>query len=43
MLRVAHGQQQAHSMKRSWNEVVFSVGGIRLAAQTEDVEGVALD
>jgi len=27
--------------KRLWNVVVFSVGGVKLAARTEDVEGVS--
>ncbi|MEK7236575.1 MAG: chemotaxis protein CheW [Nitrospirota bacterium] len=41
MLRAARGQQQAQATKRSWNVVVFSVGGIKLAARTEDVGGVS--
>lgn len=41
MLRAAHGQQQAQTTKRSWNVVVFSVGGVKLAARTEDVGGVS--
>lgn len=41
MLRAARGQQQAQATKRSWNLVVFSVGGLRLAARTEDVGGVS--
>jgi chemotaxis signal transduction protein len=41
MLRSAHGQQQAHTTKRSWNVVVFSVGGMKLAARTEDVGSVS--
>ena len=41
MLRAARGQQQALSAKRLWNVVVFSVGGVKLAARTEDVEGVS--
>ncbi|RPH81000.1 MAG: hypothetical protein EHM80_03745 [Nitrospiraceae bacterium] len=41
MLRAARGQQQAQGVKRSWNVVVFSVGGMKLAARTEDVEGVS--
>ncbi|MEP6958993.1 MAG: chemotaxis protein CheW [Nitrospirota bacterium] len=40
MLRAARGQQQAQATKRSWNVVLFSVGGIKLAARTEDVGGV---
>jgi chemotaxis signal transduction protein len=42
MLRAARGQQQAQATKRSWNVVVFSVGGVTLAARTEDVGGVSL-
>ena len=41
MLRAARQQDQAVSAKRSWNVVVFSVGGHKLAARTEDVGGVA--
>ena len=41
MLRAAHGQQHAQATKRSWNVVVFSVGGMKLAAQTEDVGSVS--
>jgi chemotaxis signal transduction protein len=41
MLRAARGQQQAQATKRSWNVVVFSVGGMKLAARTEDVGGVS--
>jgi chemotaxis signal transduction protein len=41
MLRSARQQQQATATKRSWNLVVFSVGGLTLAARTEDVGGVA--
>ena len=41
MLRAARGQQQALSAKRLWNVVVFSIGGVKLAARTEDVEGVS--
>jgi len=41
MLRAARGQQYAQATKRSWNVVVFSVGGIKLAARTEDVGGVS--
>ena len=41
MLRAAHGQQQAQTTKRSWNVVLFSVGGVKLAARTEDVGGVS--
>ncbi len=40
MLRAARGQQ-AHTTKRSWNVVVFSIGGMKLAARTEDVGGVS--
>ncbi|HTL60839.1 MAG TPA: chemotaxis protein CheW [Nitrospira sp.] len=41
MLRAARQQDQAVIGKRSWNVVVFSVGGKKLAARTEDVGGVA--
>ena len=41
MLRAAHGQQHAQATKRSWNVVVFSIGGMKLAARTEDVGGVS--
>ncbi|MFI5247083.1 MAG: chemotaxis protein CheW [Nitrospirales bacterium] len=41
MLRSARGQQQAHTTKRSWNVVVFSIGGLKLAARTEDVGSVS--
>ncbi|MBK5281313.1 MAG: chemotaxis protein CheW [Nitrospiraceae bacterium] len=40
MLRAARGQQQSQATIRSWNVVVFSVGGMKLAARTEDVGGV---
>jgi chemotaxis signal transduction protein len=41
MLRATRGTQQAHTTKLSWNVVVFSVGGVKLAARTEDVGGVS--
>jgi len=41
MLRATRHQDQAVTAKRSWNVVVFSVGGKKLAARTEDVGGVA--
>lgn len=41
MLRAARGQQQTQDTKRLWSVVVFSVGGMKLAARTEDVEGVS--
>jgi chemotaxis signal transduction protein len=41
MLRATRQQEQAVTAKRSWNVVVFSIGGVRLAARTEDVGGVA--
>jgi chemotaxis signal transduction protein len=41
MLRAARGKQQIQVTKRSWNVVVFSIGGIKLAARTEDVGGVS--
>lgn len=41
MLRAARGQEQAQATKRSWNVVLFSVGGVKLAARTEDVGGIS--
>jgi chemotaxis signal transduction protein len=41
MLRATRGKQHVQAMKRSWNVVVFSVGGMKLAARTEDVGGVS--
>jgi chemotaxis signal transduction protein len=41
VLRAARQQEQAVTAKRSWNVVVFSIGGVKLAARTEDVGGVA--
>jgi chemotaxis signal transduction protein len=41
MLRAARGQQQGQATKRLWNVVVFSIGGMKLAARTEDVGGVS--
>ena len=41
MLRATRGAQHAHTTKLSWNVVVFSVGGVKLAARTEDVGGVS--
>ncbi len=41
MLRAARQQNQAIEAKKNWNIVVFSVGGITLAARTEDVGGVS--
>jgi chemotaxis signal transduction protein len=41
MLRAARGKQQVQVTKRSWNVVVFSIGGIKLAARTEDVGEVS--
>jgi len=41
VLRAARQQEQAVTAKRSWNVVVFSIGGMKLAARTEDVGGVA--
>ena len=41
MLRAARGQQQCQAIRQSWNVVVFSVGGVKLAARTEDVGGVS--
>ena len=41
MLRAARGQQQSLSARQLWNVVVFSVGGMKLAARTEDLEEVS--
>jgi chemotaxis signal transduction protein len=41
VLRAARGQQRAQGTKRSWNVVVFSIGGMKLAARTEEVGGVS--
>ena len=41
MLRGVCGKQQVQVTKRSWNVMVFSIGGIKLAARTEDVGGVS--
>jgi hypothetical protein len=41
MLRASRGKQQAQVIKRSWNVLVFSIGGLKLAARTEDVGGVS--
>ena len=41
MLRAARGQQRAQGTKQSWNVVVFSIGGMKLAARTEEVGGVS--
>lgn len=40
MLRTAIGIQQ-QSASRSWNLLVFSVGGRRLAAKTDEVAGIS--
>ena len=41
MLRGARGKQQAQITKQSCNVMVFSIGGLKLAARTEDVEEVS--
>jgi chemotaxis signal transduction protein len=41
MLRSGRENRQAQVMKQSWPVVVFSVGGMKLAARTEDVGGVS--
>jgi len=41
MLRSARGKRQAQVTKRSWNLLVFSIGGLKLAARTKDVGGVS--
>jgi chemotaxis signal transduction protein len=41
MLRAAREQRQVQATKRLWNVVLFSVGGLKLAARTEDVGGIS--
>ncbi|HSQ52210.1 MAG TPA: chemotaxis protein CheW [Nitrospiraceae bacterium] len=41
MLRATRGQQRVQGTKRLWNVMVFSIGGMKLAARTEDVGGVS--
>jgi hypothetical protein len=41
MLRASKQQDQSVSAKRSWILLVFSIGGERLAARTDDVGGIA--
>jgi CheW-like domain len=41
MLRASKQQDKTVAAKRSWNLLVFSIGGERLAARTEDVGGIA--
>ena len=41
MLRASREQQQGQATKRSWNVVLFSVGGVKLAARTEHVGGIS--
>jgi chemotaxis signal transduction protein len=41
MLRSGQGAQRDRAAKRAWNVVVFSVGGVKLAAKTEEVGGVS--
>jgi chemotaxis signal transduction protein len=41
VLRTSQKQDHAVAAKRAWNVVVFSVGGKKLAARTEDVGGIA--
>jgi chemotaxis signal transduction protein len=41
MLRAARHREQTVRAKKSWNLVVFCVGGMKLAARAEDVGGVA--
>jgi chemotaxis signal transduction protein len=41
MLRAARGQQHVQATKRLWSVVLFSIGGIKLAARTEEVGGVS--
>jgi len=41
VLRASKQQEKSVVAKRSWNLLVFSVGGERLAARTDDVGGIA--
>jgi hypothetical protein len=41
MLRSSKQQEKSVSAKRSWMLLVFSIGGERLAARTDDVGGIA--
>lgn len=41
MLRSSKQQGESVATKRSWNLLVFSIGGERLAARTDDVGGIA--
>jgi chemotaxis signal transduction protein len=41
MLRSAREKRQAQVTNQSWPVVVFSVGGMKLAARTEDVGGIS--
>ncbi len=41
MLRAARQQERVVSTRQSWSVVVFSVGGMKLAAKAEDVGGIS--
>jgi len=41
MLRASKQQGKSVAVKRSWNLLVFSIGGERLAVRTDDVGGIA--
>ncbi|SLM49689.1 putative CheW-like signal transduction protein [Nitrospira japonica] len=41
MLRAARQQERAVATRQSWSIVVFSVGGMKLAAKAEDVGGIS--
>jgi len=41
VLRASKQQEKSVAAKRSWNLLVFSVGGERLAARTDDIGGIA--
>jgi len=41
MLRAARQQERAVATRQSWSVVVFSVGGMKLAAKAEDVGGIS--
>ncbi len=41
MLRASRQREHQAASSKSWNIVVFSIGGVKLAARAEDVGGVA--
>jgi len=41
MLRASKQQEKSVDIKRSWNLLIFSIGGERLAVRTDDIGGIA--